>query len=252
MVKMTYKFKRDCSVCGKPELLSLNDHLRQVHRLKSHERKQWLKAAVFSGSKKSLGITQRVSRRFTQLLHTEKERSRERKRTIAAVKETEKPQHCIVKRPKFTDDVSLETKAYPEFMFRHKFSLLVVGPTQCGKTFFVEKILTTDRILYESKKPRRIWWYYSQWQDTYKVMQSSIGKEIQFFRGLPEFKEDLREIDPKFNNVLVFDDLMAQATDSPPVSLLFTQGRHRNASVILLLQNMFPKGKFNTDISRNA
>ena len=31
-------------------------------------------------------------------------------------------------------------------------------------------------------------------------MQSSIGKEIQFFRGLPEFKEDLREIDPKFTN----------------------------------------------------
>ena len=90
---MPYKFKRDCPVCGKPELLSLSDHLRQVHRLKSHERKQWLKAAVFSGSKKSLGITQGVSRRFTQLLHTEKERSRERKRTIAAVKETGKPQH---------------------------------------------------------------------------------------------------------------------------------------------------------------
>ena len=209
-------------------------------------------STVFSGSKKSLGIAQGVSWLFPQVLSTEKETSRERKRTIAAVKETEKPQHCIVKRPKLTNDVSLETKAYPEFMFRHKFSLLVVGPTQCGKTFFVEKILTTDRILYESKKPRRIWWYYSQWQDTYKVMQSSIGKEIQFFRGLPEFKEDLREIDPKFNNVLVFDDLMAQATDSPLVSLLFTQGRHRNASVILLLQNMFPKGKFNTDISRNA
>jgi hypothetical protein len=41
---------------------------------------------------------------------------------------------------------------------------------------------------------------------------------------------------------------MAEATDSPVVSRLFTQGRHRNASVILLLQNMFPKGKFNTDI----
>ena len=107
------------------------------------------------------------------------------------------------------------TKAYPEFMFRHKCSLLMVGLTQCGKTFFVEKILTMDRILYESKKPRRIWWYYSQWQNSHKVMQSSIGTEIQFFsRGLPELKEDLREIDPKFNNVLVFDDLMAQATDS--------------------------------------
>ena len=47
---------------------------------------------------------------------------------------------------------------------------------------------------------------------------------------------------------------MAEATDSPVVSRLFTQGRHRNASVILLLQNMFPipEGKYNTDISRNA
>ena len=62
-------------------------------------------------------------------------------------------------------------------MFRHKFSLLVVGPTQCGKTFFFEKILSTDCILYESKKSRPIWCYYSQWQDRYKVMQSSIGKE---------------------------------------------------------------------------
>ena len=45
---------------------------------------------------------------------------------------------------------------------------------------------------------------------------------------------------------------MAEAIESPIVSRLFTQGGHRNAGVILLLQNMFPKGKFNTDISRNA
>lgn len=45
---------------------------------------------------------------------------------------------------------------------------------------------------------------------------------------------------------------MAEAADSPIVSRLFTQGRHRIVSVILLLQNMFPKGKFNADISRDA
>ena len=45
---------------------------------------------------------------------------------------------------------------------------------------------------------------------------------------------------------------MLQEKDSTIVSKLFTQGRHRNASVILMLQNAFPKGKFNTDISRNA
>ena len=40
--------------------------------------------------------------------------------------------------------------------------------------------------------------------------------------------------------------------DSPIISKLFTQGRHRNASVILLLQNAFPKGKYHTSISCNA
>lgn len=79
-----------------------------------------------------------------------------------------------------------------------------------------------------------------------------MGDEIQFTQGLPTLSEDLREINPKLNNVLVFDDLMSQATEIPVLSKQFTQGRHRNASVILLLQNMFPKGKFNPDISRNA
>ena len=45
---------------------------------------------------------------------------------------------------------------------------------------------------------------------------------------------------------------MGEATDSPVVFRLFTQGCHRNASVILLLQNMFPERKYNTDISRNS
>ena len=75
------------------------------------------------------------------------------------------------------------------------------------------------------------------------MMQSSIGNKIQFFRGLPEFKEDLRDIDRKFNNVLVFDDLMALATDSRLVSLLFTQGRHRNASVNTTATKYVSKGK---------
>ena len=63
------------------------------------------------------------------------------------------------------------------------------------------------------------------------------------------------EINPRYNNInniIILDDMMTEATDSPVASWLFTQGRHWNASVILLLQNMFPKGKYNTDIIRNA
>ena len=77
-------------------------------------------------------------------------------------------------------------------------------------------------------------------------------KKHRFERGMPKLSENLCEINARYNNIIILDDLMAEATDSPVVSRLFTQGRHRNASVILLLQNMFPKEKYNTDISRNA
>ena len=84
------------------------------------------------------------------------------------------------------------------------------------------------------------------------MLKSCLGNVITFFEGIPQFSEDLREIDPKYNNILVFDDLMREAVDSPVLSHFFSKGRHRNASTILLLQNMFPKGKYNTDIVRNA
>ena len=119
----------------------------------SHERKQWLKAAVFSGSKKSLDITQVVSRRFPHVLHTEKERSRERKRTIAAVKETEKPQHCIDKRPKLTNDVSLKTKAYPELCFDINFHFSWWAPLSVVKHFSLKKF--SQRIVFFTRARNR-------------------------------------------------------------------------------------------------
>ena len=45
---MPYKFRRDCPICYKSNLLFLANHLREVHQLTSEERKPWLKAAVFS------------------------------------------------------------------------------------------------------------------------------------------------------------------------------------------------------------
>ena len=121
-----------------------------------------------------------------------------------AVIQTQQP-IAAAKRPKLSHDVSTATEPYPDFIFRHKFSLLVVGPTQSGKSYFVKQILTSDRILYEVKEPRRISLYYSQWQDGYEALKTNLGKEIQFFfRGLLNFYDDLREIDPKYKNVLIF------------------------------------------------
>ena len=52
------------------------------------------------------------------------------------------------RRGHFSRSDVLETEAFSDFKFQHKFSLLMVGPTQFGKTWFVEKLITTDRIQY--------------------------------------------------------------------------------------------------------
>ena len=238
---MQRRFRWTCPVCGRPDLKNISRHLLQAHGLSSEERKPYLKQAQVSSWQP---YVERSSHMTMSYMNVEKpgekrvkqsEHSPPAKRSRTAARTT-----------------SLATKFCPEFNFRHKFSLLVVGPTQSGKTYFVQQILENNRIVYEEQKSIRIFWYYSQWQECYEELKTSLEKSIRFERGVPELSEDLCEINARYNNFIILNDLMAEATDSPVVSRLFTQGRHRNASVILLLQNMFPKGKYNTDISRNA
>ena len=146
----------------------------------------------------------------------------------------------------------METEPYPEFKFQHPASMMIVGPTQSGKSYFVEQLLSSKLFIYPSRKTKRIQWFYTQWQPLYERIQSRLGKSITFTQGLPVVNDNLKDINDEVHNIWVLDDLMDEAVQSPLISQLFTRGRHRNLSVILLLQNMFPKGKFNTNISRNA
>ena len=165
---MPYKHKRDCPVCDKPGLRYMNNDLRQVHHLYGDERKKWLGRARFSISHKHCSGSQPACP-----THTVEEMRRVRKKT------------CFVRIPtkagrKVT--ASMVTKPCPEFNFRHKFSLLVVRPTQSGKTYFVQQILKHNRIVYEEQKSIRIFWYYSQWQECYEKLKKSLGKSIRFLK----------------------------------------------------------------------
>ena len=88
-------------------------------------------------------------------------------------------------------------------------------------------MLERDHIEYDDPgKQRQIHWFYGQYQDMFNDMRRNIGKAIYFKQGLPEFEPDLCDIDPRYNNIVVLDDLMDMAVDSPIISKLFTQGRH--------------------------
>ena len=72
--------------------------------------------------------------------------------------------------------------------------MLVVGPSQCGKTHFVEKVLTENCIKFPDNKPQQIIWFYNQWQKRYDQLQRRLGDKIVFERGIPELSDDLNEI----------------------------------------------------------
>ena len=85
--------------------------------------------------------------------HTLKEMRCVRKKTSSVLKPT---------KAAWKVTASIATKPYSEFDFRHKFSLLVVGPTQCGKTYFVQQILKHNRIVYKEQMSIRIFWCNNQ------------------------------------------------------------------------------------------
>ena len=78
-----------------------------------------------------------------------------------------------------------------------------------GKGYFVKELLERDNIKYENHRTcRKIHWFYGQYQDMFKAIKRSLGQDIYFRDGLPTFQVDLSDSDPKFDNIIVLDDLM--------------------------------------------
>ena len=250
---MPYKFRRNCPICGKRDLLYLSDHLRQVHGLSSEARQPWLKQASHHPPSVTIPMEQYPRSLPPSSYPVIALPDNKPPSTVVPINRPLSLVQCLTNNNRALSPVHcLETQPHPEFTFQHPYSMMVVGPSQCGKTHFVHQLLTHKCMTFPDKKPMRVYWLYNQWQPRYEEIQRDLQNKIRFVQGLPVLEDDLSDINPSKHTIIVLDDLMAQATDSPVVSKLFTQGRHRNASVILLLQNMFPKGKYNTDISRNA
>ena len=132
---------------------------------------------------------------------------------------------------------------------QHPYTCLVAGPTSCGKTQFVKKIIEEGEHVVNGSAEKIIW-LYGEYQPAYMELSSKFP-HILFIEGIPE---NLNEyIDPKFRNLIVIDDLMSETGSDKKVTNLFTKGsHHRNLSVILLLQNLFYNGKESRTISLNA
>ncbi|VDI35595.1 Hypothetical predicted protein [Mytilus galloprovincialis] len=125
------------------------------------------------------------------------------------------------------------------FLFRHPFTMIVSGPTSCGKTHFVAKVLREAEAMCEPA-PQRIVWLYKRWQPLYDVVRDGVHPPVEFVRGIPADLESDDFFDPRVRNMVVLDDLMTLASKDTRINDLFTEGsHHRNLSVIAIYQNLY-------------
>lgn len=136
------------------------------------------------------------------------------------------------------------------FVFKSPSSILVVGPSNSGKTTFLSKLLLENQDVFEVP-PRKIVYCYGSWQP---LFERQDFKGIHFHEGVPT-EDDLQRWFTKESkgSVLVMDDLMSDGGDDKTVLKIFTQhSHHMNLTTFYICQDLFPKGKYAKTISRNA
>lgn len=152
--------------------------------------------------------------------------------------------------------------------FKHPFRMMIVGPSCSGKTCFITKIIKEKLI---STAPKEVYVFcgeqgqgeYRKWNEIFA--REYRGTTVEYNDTLPDAawyeslqRRQMREGGEhdervKTPRLVVIDDMMEAAANSSTVMNLFTRGsHHQNMSIILLMQNLFPKGSSMTTISRNA
>ena len=115
---MPYKYMRVCPICQRPCVVILRSHLEMVHDLNADERSAYLKRAILSAPMPSI-----------QAL-LPKTTVKPKLKKIRQDRQVVRHSHKSSERKPIVDVLP---EPYPSFRFRHKFSLMVVGPSMSGK-----------------------------------------------------------------------------------------------------------------------
>ena len=93
--------------------------------------------------------------------------------------------------------------------WKHPFPALVAGPTCCGKSQFVKRLLESGEDMIDGAPENRIWCY-GIYQPAHDEIQRNIPN-ITFVEGVPSDLESM--INPSIRNLVVIDDLMHELSN---------------------------------------
>lgn len=142
---------------------------------------------------------------------------------------------------------------------QHPTTVLSAGPTGCGKTQFLLKLIAAGGI---QPPPERIVCVYGEWQDAYDRLREIAQKlraTVQFIHNpnSEEMAQLYESFNPRTRNLLIIDDQMAnsqiKSDQGSSITKLFTQGsHHRNLTIIYIVQNIFNQSKEMRSVSLNS
>lgn len=137
-----------------------------------------------------------------------------------------------------------------EFVLRNPFTMTIAGPSKCGKTTLVEKIIENANWFY-SEKPNKFFYFYNEMKPIDK--HSTIHQNVEeFFNGTPSM-EWLKDIYYQYgeNVTIIIDDQDLNLTKD--IATIFNVGSHHMyANVIYITHNIFGKQKEARDMSLNC
>ena len=105
--------------------------------------------------------------------------------------------------------------------------------------------------------PKELIWIYGVEQpDLFKTIKEIWGpRQCEFVEGFPEdlMSRLVKTNDRYRGSLCIFDDVTNEVSSNATISKLFTRGRSDlGCSLVLMLQNIFPKGSQSRTISINA
>lgn len=142
------------------------------------------------------------------------------------------------------------------------FRLLVTGPTCCGKSRFIAKLLEAKHRLFD-KEYDFIGYYYpvngmTRSRRDYIENLKSHTPDLVAEEGLPSIEEMIVDEDDEADDgsgkqrLIILDDLYAKIVNNAEFQeLMEIHSHHSNISVIVTAQNVFQRGKNSTSIMRN-
>jgi hypothetical protein len=140
--------------------------------------------------------------------------------------------------------LDLKTHATMDARLKYMSAMLIAGPSQAGKTTFVEKLIAERTTMFDIA-PQYIHWF----TGTEYEPPADLAEQIHVYNdGLPDSFDMVRPHD-----LVVLDDLMVESEKSAAVSNLFTRlVHHKPCTVIVITQNLYSAGKENRTRSLNS